>query len=299
MAQEEYEGLLSVCDGLGLQVALDKCQAPAFTMLWIGVWFDAIRMIMAIDRKKIKEAVELCRQFMEKNNITLHQLQKLLGKLFHVSKCTVGARAFLARMLDLLRLAAWNQIVQVTPAARADASWFVAFLDNFNGITTMKQETAEFVAEVHSCLTGGGGVCKGQGYYAVKYPDYITSLDLSISSLECLNLLFAIRLWAEAWQGSNILIFCDNMATVCAATSARAEDPIIRGALREFWWLAATRDLQITVRHKPGSEMNTPDILSRAFHSKEGAAKYHKFTTETSEKLILLPDSLLMPPLPL
>ena len=179
---------------------------------------------MAIDRSKIREAVDLCRAFMQTDRVTLHQLQKLTGKLFHVSKCTCGARAFLARIFDLLRLAEREQIVTVSTGARADVAWFVAYLEEFNGVTAMKPRIAQFVAEVDSCLEGGGGIAKGQGYYTICYPAYITDKKLSISSLECLNLLFAMRLWAGVWQGTHVIIFCDNMAMVCATGSARAED---------------------------------------------------------------------------
>ena len=112
---------------------------------------------MAIDILKIHEVVELCKGFLCADRVTLHQFQSLVGKLFHVSKCTCGARAFLARVLDLLRLAERAQVVVVMDAARADAAWFVAYLQNFNGVTAMKPETAQFVAEVDSLSPGWRG----------------------------------------------------------------------------------------------------------------------------------------------
>ena len=62
--------------------------------------------------------------------------------------------------------------------------------------------------------------------------------------------------------------------TMCAAGLARAEDPLIRGALRELWWIAATKDVQISIKHKPGAEMQTPDMLSRAYLDQEGAHNF-------------------------
>ena len=175
------------------------------------------------------------------------------------------------------------QTLMITPDAKADVSWFIAFLEKFNGVIRIKPETAQFVAEVDSCLVGGGGVCWGSGFYSLEYPDYIRDLTLSISSLECLNLLFAVRIWATAWSRAHVLIYCDNMATVCAAGSARAEDLIITGALRELWWIAATRDIQIAVRHKPVAQMLVPDMLSRAGLDKAGAEKFRNFLDSTDE----------------
>ena len=296
-AQGHYEGLLATCDRMGLEVGLAKCQPPCYTMLWIGVWYDAIRLIMAIDQDRIDEAVELCRAFLDRDRTTLHQLQKLLGKLFHASKCTSGARAFLARMLDLLRAANTTQVIAITQEARDDARWFVAYLDRFNGVTSMKPEEPRFTAEVDSCMVGGGGICRGIGFYAIEYPHSIVGGSLSISSLECLNLLFTVRLWADTWSGSHVVIFCDNMATVCAANSARAEDPLIRGALRELWWLAATKDVHIAVKHRPGVDMEVPDTLSRAYLNSEGAQKFRKFLEVTDEPRIFVKSNILIPPL--
>ena len=206
---------------------------------------------MSIDRIKIEEAIELCRKFLQQVSATLHQLQSMIGKLFHVSKCTLGARAFLLRLLDFLRQA-----------------W------------------------------GGGGISEGYGFYSIEYPDYIRQWGFCIASLECLNLLFAIRIWAQAWKGLNVL-YWDNMATVCATSSARAEDPLIRGALRELWWWSATGDFQLTVRHKPGSEMSVPDMISRAHVNEAGKQKFAEFLTETKEQQILVDSTRLMPPIPL
>ena len=52
-----------------------------------------------------------------------------------------------------------------------------------------------------------------------SYPDYLQDLGLSISSLECWNLLVAARLWLPALTRSTVLIFCDNWAKVAAINS--------------------------------------------------------------------------------
>ena len=195
----------------------------------------------------------------------------------------------MSRLLDLLRKAVGLHMIVISIEARWDASWFVSFLSVFN----------DHVVEVDSCLKGAGGISKGQGFYAVKYPDYIARLGLSISSLECLNLLFAVCIWGDSWQGTNVLLFCNNMAIVCAVGSARAEDPLIRGAVRELWWWSATRDFELTVRHRPGAEMEMPDMLSWAYNDSMGRRKFDKFIKNTVEKEIVVGDHILMPPLPL
>ena len=213
VALDHYYGLLQTLDMLGLQTAPDKCQPPATQMLWIGVWYDSVRMLMAIDRERIREALSACEAFLAADKTTLHALQKLLGKLFHATKCTVAARAFLSRLLDLLRVAGTVQLVIITPSARADTYWLLTFLYQFNGLTLIKPSGFQHTASVDSCLKGAGGWCVGLGNYSVEYPEYIQTCDFCIAGLECFNLLMAVRLWIQDWSGCRVEIFCDNWAT--------------------------------------------------------------------------------------
>ena len=296
-AEAHYKGLLVTMDTLGLEVALAKCQAPSYIMLRVGVHFNSLTMTMSIDPDRVSEAIQQCKEFLALTKVTLHQLQKLLGKLFHAMKCTESARVFLSRFLDLLALAGRQQVVQVSEDARADARWCVTFLERFNGITLAKPQTAEFTAFVDSCLLGGGGVCQGFGYYSTVYPGHITGGGLSISALECFNLLLAVRLWVREWAGHHVLIFCDNAATVGAMNSGRAQESLMRGALRECWWLTALWDVQLTVRHRPGALMEEADLMSRAGTSKAFEAKFAKYVSSSPEARVYVLKEHLLPPI--
>ena len=124
VADEHYRNILRVMEELGLQFVPDKCSPPAYWMIWIGVLFKARNMTMAIDPERIREAIEACRAFLEASTISLHGLQCYLGKLFHAIKCTESARAFMARILDLLRLAIREGTVAVSDLAKMDAAWW-------------------------------------------------------------------------------------------------------------------------------------------------------------------------------
>ena len=79
VADKHYEGVVKTFTELELQLALNKCQSPCFQMMWSSVWFDAIRIIMSIDRARILEAIKLCKNFITAESVTLHQLQSLVG----------------------------------------------------------------------------------------------------------------------------------------------------------------------------------------------------------------------------
>ena len=50
LAQEHYQALLDLMKELGLDGAPHKSVSPTTCLLWIGVWFDSVRMSMSIDR---------------------------------------------------------------------------------------------------------------------------------------------------------------------------------------------------------------------------------------------------------
>ena len=234
---------------------------------------------MAIDPAKVEEARLFCLDLMSASSIPVKKFQKFLGKLFHATKCTTGARTFFNRLLDALATEKAGS-VSLGPQAKADIHWFLCFLGHFNGVTLIKPSVAQHVIHVDSCLQGGGGLCSGLQFYKISYPQFLMDLRLSISSLECWNLLVAARIWLPTLSGTTVLLFCDNWATVAAINSGRATDPIIRGSLRELWWLAASHDVQLEVRHKPGADMIAADTLSRATTSSTAAAKFAQFAAE-------------------
>ena len=71
------------------------------------------------------------------------------------------------------------------------------------------------------------------------------------------------------WAGQVVLLFSDNWAAVCASNSGRATDPLIRGSIRELWWLCARYDVELIIRHRPGANMEVADTLSRAALSQQ------------------------------
>ena len=53
---------------LGLQSAPEKCQSPTTHLTWIGVTFDSVAMTMPIDKERIDEAIEACRNFLNSHH---------------------------------------------------------------------------------------------------------------------------------------------------------------------------------------------------------------------------------------
>ena len=233
-AQVHYSSILDTMETIGLDHAPDKCQPPATTLTWVSVFLDSIAMTMSIDKDRVLEALHLCENFLAQHSVSLKYMQRFVGKVMHVIKCTDSARRFVSRILELLTTSREGCLTPISPRAQADARRLLHFLLTFNGVTMMKPTVAQFVVEVDACLKGMGAWCAGLGYYNAPFPSSILACNFSIAGLECYNVLLALRIWHRFWKGKTVLVFSDNAGTVCSVNSGRAHDPLMQGVLCEL-----------------------------------------------------------------
>ena len=152
---------------------------------------------------------------------------------------------------------------------------------------------------VPDLVTGAGGYCRGHSYYKLVFPQALTDCKFCIAALEAFNLLVALRLWAKEWQGLKIVVYTDNYASVCAAASGAAQDPLIQGVYRETWWLCALNDIYMTILHRPGAQMEAADLLSRVDTNGAFSARLQTFREQFTEQERPVSNGLLHPPLPI
>ena len=127
----QYHHLLDLMSQLGLDAAQDKCEGPTTLITWIGVLFDTLRLTMAIDPAKVEEARLFCLDLMSTSSIPVRKFQKFLGKLFHATKCTTGARTFFNRLLDAL---ATERAGSVSLGPQAKATSTGSCVSSFNSM---------------------------------------------------------------------------------------------------------------------------------------------------------------------
>ena len=280
---------------LGLQESPDKATEPSTTVTWVGVRFDSDEMTMSIPEDKIRAMVGEITVWLQETTIQLRELQKLLGRLFHATKCSVGARLFCNRLLDGLRTAYRQGFTPINVEMRQDLFWMVTFLTHFNGIHLIREPDVRHDITVDACLSGGGGAWRG-GMFRVRFLPSILQCGWHISQLEAFTLLLAVRWWQQDLRHSNITIWCDNSSTVTVIQSGRAVDPMMRACARETWLLATLNDIDLTVRHVRGTDNTAADTLSRAHLSEHARAALVSLEEKTGHAAVVLPDTVLGPP---
>ena len=124
----------------------------------LGVLINTENGTISIPVDKLNQINDTVRQWMQKITCTKRQLQSLLELLLYVHKCVKPARAFLNRMLALLRSGHASQKIHLTPEFRRDLRWFAKFLPLYNGVSLYDHRTIDHTLELDACLTGLGGV---------------------------------------------------------------------------------------------------------------------------------------------
>lgn len=270
-----YNTFLDLTATLGLQLALDKCQAPSTQMQWLGYDICTKEMSIAIPQDRLQNVLEECKKWVVKKRASRSSIQSIIGKLVHLANCVRHARKFTARMLATLRSMndsnrEWTTLNQ---EFKADIRWFLAYSETANGLSLISPVRDVIEIECDSSLEGGGGN-SDHLFYKWHYPSHHKNRFPSIHMLEAVNLIVAYRTLCpkHGTAGKCIVISTDNLASHFALTSGRTKDSVLGACARELWLEAARADHDIEIVHKPGAQIPLADSLSRFYSDPSKAA---------------------------
>lgn len=259
--------VLKVLHELGLPVAPNKIQSPTTCVIWLGIEIDSQNMEIRIPPDRLEETISLLRVWKYKSVATMREIQQILGKLHHISRCCKPARLFVNRMLDTLRHAYHAPgNVELNSDFKKDIQWFLDFLPAYNGKTFIRELQTRYTVELDSSLTGCGAIMR-DSYYSTQFPEFILQEHHPIVHLEMLNLVIAAKVWANKFSGHKVTFLCDNAVAVSVLSTGRARDAFLLRCAREIWLQMARFDFHIAPEHRPAVFMETADALSRAHTS--------------------------------
>ena len=78
-----------------------------------------------------------------------------------------------------------------------------------------------------------------------------------------LNVVVALKIWANTWQNTAITLFCDNLAVVEVLNQGRTKDEFLATCARNIWLLSSLFNIHIQIIHIPGKRNQVADLLSR------------------------------------
>lgn len=135
-AHIQFSQAMSLIRSLGLPINYSKLSTPHTHAIWLGVKIDIAANNISIPTHKVQQLITLVKDIVQRDSITLKQVQSLVGRIAHIARVIKPARLFMSRILTQIRKSS-DGVVHVNPAVKADLRWFLKFFENHN--PTMKE----------------------------------------------------------------------------------------------------------------------------------------------------------------
>ena len=274
VAHASYDCLFHLMKDLGLTISDKKLVAPSTKVVCLGVLINTEEGTFSIPPEKLHQIIDTVCQWLNRAFCTKRQLQSILGLLLYVHKCVKPARAFLNRMLAILRSNHDSQRIILTSDFKRDLRWFAKFLPQYNGVSLYDHKPIDLTLELDACLTGLGGRWNSFIYHR---PLVLGYMNWSIVQLEMVNILLVVRLFQPHWAGRKVLVKCDNEAVVTVLRSGKTRDPYLGACARNILYVCALADIDIQYVHVRGLDNRVADLLSRWTGTQNSFAELYKY----------------------
>ena len=116
------------------------------------------------------------------------------------------------------------------------------------------------IAYLDASLTGLGA-CFNNLVYTLPIPAGFN--NYTIVHLEMINVLVALKLWAQSWANKRVRLYCDNQAVVQVLSTGNTRDVELGACAQNIWLLTAMYNVSIDFTHILGVQKSVADLLSR------------------------------------
>ena len=96
--------ILAVCEDLGVPLAMDKLDGPTQCLTFLGIEIDTQAGILRLSVDKLSRLKAQLMGRSARKSCRRYQLEALIGTLQRACRVVRPGRAFLRRMIDLLRI---------------------------------------------------------------------------------------------------------------------------------------------------------------------------------------------------
>jgi hypothetical protein len=199
-------------------------------------------MSMRIPPTVITDTLTLVHTWLQRTTATRHNLQVLLGKLFHAGKCCLAARLFVGRMLATLRATTPSGSITLSHSFRADLQWWHSMVPSYNGrlLIQLSRPTHHLYIRLHdlditiSTLTH---------FTTLPIPPSILRPSRGSTHLELFAVLGALTLWGTQWGESELLIHCTDTHRLQILVHGRSRNETLLDISRQIWLITAGSDI--------------------------------------------------------
>lgn len=149
-----------LCKDLGLSINDKKSLAGAIVE-FLGIELDSLTMEARLPPDKLQRAKREVERVLKGKSVSRLELQKVVGFLCFAAKVVVPGRAFLRSSYDAI--ARHTPQVHINGDIRADLSWWLRFLEGWNGIRLLRLETERPIYYLWTDASGNVGLGASSG----------------------------------------------------------------------------------------------------------------------------------------
>lgn len=264
--REGYDILIALLQDLGWIINWDKVVLPAQQVTFLGISIDSVSRSLSLPDGKLIELQNELSHWSTKKKATKAELQSLIGKLNWAARVVKGGRTFLRRLIDIMiTLKKKSHRIRLNANARADITWWVNFMEVFNGTVHFICDTPvpSTMFSSDACSNGGAAVFDNDWFYANWQVDYPNVYEQHINIKELYSVLLAARRWASAWQDKHLVVYTDSMVTMYMLNKGSSKNVFAMQCLRELFWISAVHNFHLSARHISGVDNIDSDFISR------------------------------------
>ena len=134
---QNLDRILAVYRELGVPLAIDKLEGPSHCLTFLGIEMDTQRGVLRLPTDKLSRMKVLLAQWFTWKTCRRRQLESLVGTLQHACRVAKPGRAFLRRIIDLLRTPSATKAhhhIRLNGQFCADLQWWCTFAEHWNGV---------------------------------------------------------------------------------------------------------------------------------------------------------------------
>ena len=259
--------VLQICEDLGVEVKDEKIQQPAQKQKYLGVMLDSSKSEISVsDEHRLALEEDLTKILAcPKKCISRSFFNSLCGRMSWIAQVMCGARSYMRRMWDSLRVFGRSKRAPLPASALADLSWWLErlrdptwrgsriwFHDKDIPIISMKSDASGHIA---------------WGFHLGKIqrmcPWSPQELPLSIQYKELKPVIMAAREFGHTWENAIIRAGIDNAGVVYMINSGTSTDTHCMVLLRELAELQRKFKFDVVASWVPREFNIRSDLLSR------------------------------------
>lgn len=250
----------------------------ARSVTYLGVTFDSVAGTLSIPTQKLAQIKQRLTDALSRRLWSRNLAQRLLGSLFHITKCLQPARAFLGRLIGLLRLSRDDAPFAPPSWALEDIRAWLLILEDWSGSSLARVRAPStppslsfhvdaFGGSTSNQHAGVGLVCLTSGeFFMASFSEAQRELAHVESTFSTLILEFSAFIWLLCSfldiRHRVVQIFCDNQGAIDVASKGYHAGPVMGGLCRLLSALCVNVDCRLIFSHIV-SQDNLADELSR------------------------------------